>query len=43
MKKLQESAKDFVYRLLGNTDDLDIPKDYIAAYSTSSFSGILSH
>ena len=43
MKKLQESAKDFVYRLLGNTDDLDILKDYIAAYSTSAFSGILSH
>lgn len=43
MKKLQESAKDFVYNLLGNTDDIDIPKDYIVAYSTSAFSGVLSH
>lgn len=43
MKKLQESAKDFIYELLGNTDAIDIPKDYIVAYSTSAFSGILSH
>lgn len=43
MKKVQESAKDFVYTLLGNTDSIDIPKDYIVAYSTSAFSGVLSH
>lgn len=43
MKKLQESAKDFVYNLLGNTDGIDISKDYIVAYSTSAFSGVLSH
>lgn len=43
MKKIQESAKGFVYKLLGNTDEIDIPKDYIVAYSTSAFSGVLSH
>lgn len=43
MKKLQESAKDFVYALLGSTDGIDIPRDYIVAYSTSAFSGVLSH
>lgn len=43
MKKLQESAKDFIYNLLGNTEGIDIPKDYIVAYSISAFSGILSH
>ena len=42
-KKIQESAKGFVYNLLGNTDNIDIPKDYIVAYSTSAFSGVLSH
>lgn len=43
VKKIQESAKDFVYTLLGNTDGIDIPKDYIVAYTTSAFSGVLSH
>lgn len=43
MKKIQESAKDFIYNLLGNTDGIDISKDYIVAYSTSAFAGVLSH
>ena len=43
LKKVQKSAKDFVYKLLGNTDGIDISKDYIVAYTTSAFSGVLSH
>ena len=42
-KKVQESAKDFVYNLLGNTEGIDISRDYIVAYTTSAFSGTLTH
>lgn len=42
-KKVQESAKDFVYNLLGNTDGIDISIDYIVVYTTAAFSGVLLH